>query len=1025
MSSPRTLSSHARVGAILALLSGSLFAACDNSELEAAVKQLGEGCLLDSDCDGELVCVYRLCHVECVDTPDCKEKGQETICVLGDRPTNVCLLDNESTCEVTEAADGALTFDSSSCAQGMVCARDGLCRDACGNDGDCVTGQQCLKGTCADSLAEGLPAESPLLNDEKGDTSASCSYNSECKSPLVCRFGICAAECLEDRDCPDDERCVLPPSGEVTNAKECVAASQPGGGPPHCADGLKSGDEADVDCGGSCQPCPAGEDCIEDGDCASDHCLNDVCQVPTCGDGKRNGTELGVDCGGACPNGCPTGTTCTEPGDCTTPDVCDLGSGVCIAPTCLDGVLNGSETSADCGGAECAPCDDGKGCVTLGDCTSLVCAAGICIAAGCNDGVHNGAEADVDCGGATSGCAPCGNGADCGAASDCVTQNCATGTCAPPSCGDGVQNGFELGIDCGGSCPTGCPLGTACNDDGDCDLTAGAVGCGPTGQCTAKTTLTVTVDGLGAGSVTSSVAGIINCGNLCAAELYPGTSVTLDANVAQSSAFAGFGGACAGNTCTVLVGATDVSVTASFAPALGPGLANWAVNPGIGGSTFRAMAVDSQGYLFVGGELQGTGNFGCQDLSGFSGDAYIVKLAPGPIDLADMCVASLADGSAAESESVRQLLVDAADDVIAVISAEDPSFDPAGQLTTCSHTTGDRLVLAKYDGALTSTVEWAYCYGQNITVIEAAQDAAGNIFVAGTFVGTNTDFGDPTTPLPLLSSSVRVPFIAKYDTNGRPLAARAIGPNVNGNTLYDIDIDPSSGDVALAIDCLNPIDFGNGVVATGPTNNRDACVVELDNDLGAKWLYELIEPGTDTTRAVAYLPSGHLFAGLAVTGQVNFGDTVWSNGFGQSDIALLELDGAPVGTQGHLLSTAANASWRRYGSSAAEVPLAIEVDQATGRVFAAASSYGFQGSVSWALDGHDVDGAVLVWRSDTALGVPVWLEASGVTVQSDAVDTLMLDQMGAPLLLGRTVAASGYDWGWPIVNFNWLIRLNK
>ena len=42
-----------------------------------------------------------------------------------------------------------------------------------------------------------------------------------------------------------------------------------------CFDGIKNGDETDVDCGGTCNPCP------------------------TCDDGIKNGDETGIDCGGS------------------------------------------------------------------------------------------------------------------------------------------------------------------------------------------------------------------------------------------------------------------------------------------------------------------------------------------------------------------------------------------------------------------------------------------------------------------------------------------------------------------------------------------------------------------------------------------------------------------------------------------------------------------------------------------------------------------------------------------------------
>jgi hypothetical protein len=78
-------------------------------------------------------------------------------------------------------------------------------------------------------------------------------------------------------------------------------------------------------------------------------------------------------------------------------------------PTCTDGIMNGTETAIDCGGA-CDPCAE----------------------ATCTDGIMNGTETGVDCGG---DCDPC---------------------TIEATCTDGIMNGDETGVDCGGSCPNAC-----------------------------------------------------------------------------------------------------------------------------------------------------------------------------------------------------------------------------------------------------------------------------------------------------------------------------------------------------------------------------------------------------------------------------------------------------------------------------------------------------------------------------------------------------------------------------------------
>ena len=86
-----------------------------------------------------------------------------------------------------------------------------------------------------------------------------------------------------------------------------------------CADGLVDGDESDVDCGGAtCGPCDVGRACVRDDDCATGMCSGGTCAVagPTCTDGVRDGDETDVDCGGGgCPS-CSVGRACSSSFDC-------------------------------------------------------------------------------------------------------------------------------------------------------------------------------------------------------------------------------------------------------------------------------------------------------------------------------------------------------------------------------------------------------------------------------------------------------------------------------------------------------------------------------------------------------------------------------------------------------------------------------------------------------------------------------------------------------------------------------------
>jgi hypothetical protein len=46
----------------------------------------------------------------------------------------------------------------------------------------------------------------------------------------------------------------------------------------NCHDNVQDGDETGVDCGGTCQPCKAGEYCVSAADCQSHHCVHNMCK---------------------------------------------------------------------------------------------------------------------------------------------------------------------------------------------------------------------------------------------------------------------------------------------------------------------------------------------------------------------------------------------------------------------------------------------------------------------------------------------------------------------------------------------------------------------------------------------------------------------------------------------------------------------------------------------------------------------------------------------------------------------------
>ncbi len=237
--------------------------------------------------------------------------------------------------------------------------------------------------------------------------------------------------------------------------------------PASCRNGVRDEGETGVDCGGAmCWPCAVDWSCEVDEDCQSRICSG-VCLALSCGNGVADNTETDLDCGGPCAP-CDDGLGCYSDGDCES-GVCNGGE--CVTPHCDDAVLNGRETDVDCGGSECRACGNGSDCTVNGDCVSGICADGTCVEQGCADGQLNGSETDVDCGG--TDCTACPGDGRCAVAVDCASGVCLATSggvrrCSDARCDDGVHNGRETDVDCGGADCGACPDGAQCYTRIDC-----------------------------------------------------------------------------------------------------------------------------------------------------------------------------------------------------------------------------------------------------------------------------------------------------------------------------------------------------------------------------------------------------------------------------------------------------------------------------------------------------------------------------------------------------------------------------
>ena len=100
-----------------------------------------------------------------------------------------------------------------------------------------------------------------------------------------------------------------------------------------CRDRVRDGDETDVDCGGSCQPCWDARHCSVGADCQSGACDAGSCRAATCSDGVKDGFESDIDCGGHCSK-CGAGKLCASGWDCAS---ASCSGGVASLGTCVGG----------------------------------------------------------------------------------------------------------------------------------------------------------------------------------------------------------------------------------------------------------------------------------------------------------------------------------------------------------------------------------------------------------------------------------------------------------------------------------------------------------------------------------------------------------------------------------------------------------------------------------------------------------------------------------------------------------------
>lgn len=295
----------------------------------------------------------------------------------------------------------------------------------CAAASDCADGNECTEDKCVDTICQNPPKTKETA----------CGHG----SASVCDGAGQCVECVSSADCAANHP--MKPICDLAG-NECVS----------CSDGVKNGEETDVDCGGpdcgAClgKPCDVQHGCGNHTFCSP---LDDICCSTAC-DGK---CEACAEAKTGEPNGtCAPVTYGTDPdNECATLGSCGAAPGKC---RCEDGVKNADESDVDCGGAVCEGCEGGKMCLGDGDCaadapactSAKTCCATPCTSpcffcdpmGACVIGVghsDSSCAANQACGLAGTGCVGKA-GAPCTGNFTCLSGACGTGgTCAPSAPG--------------------------------------------------------------------------------------------------------------------------------------------------------------------------------------------------------------------------------------------------------------------------------------------------------------------------------------------------------------------------------------------------------------------------------------------------------------------------------------------------------------------------------------------------------------------------------------------------------------
>ena len=290
---------------------------------------------------------------------------------------------------------------------------------------------------------------------------------------------------------------------------------------------------------------------------------------------------------------------------------------------------------------------------------------------------------------------------------------------------------------------------------------------------------------------------------------------------------------------------------------------------GAGFDVVNAVAVDAAGNCYLTGNYEGVANIGAIALpntsaSSFS-DAFIAKF-----DANGVVVWARSLGVAASADHGNALALDGAGNVIVAGQSTFPSFSGVAL------TNHGRIYVAKYDN--NGTALWARkvgasgVSGQFDAATAVAADAAGNVYLAGSFASPTATFDGG---LALANEGGHDGFLARFDSTGGLQWVRQFG-GAQDARANGLAVD-GAGNAYVVGEFMGAMQLPGTNLSTAPTD-QNLFVARFNTTGGVDWARQAGGASPDAARAVTVRGTNVFLAGY-FSGAATFGgDTLVSVG---------------------------------------------------------------------------------------------------------------------------------------------------